>query len=248
MGDVAIIVHTCDKYKFCWEGWEYYFNRFWDFSFPAPIYFVNEEVDVHFSFPIKQIKTGIGKFSDCLASALDQIPEKHIFYIQEDAWLQQTLDLKWIYDTFCQLDMNCLRICEEQIVKTEIVSQPQMYRIEGVMLRKLDLPTPFLISHLPGFWKKDFFASTLLPGQNPWECEEGATLRLQGGDKLPSDHREYSAFYSYDPDKLVDFKIYVLWKLWYYSVCDRGTFNYWGHLLLERMNNVKRCCNCPYNG
>lgn len=242
MSNVAVIVHTMDSYQFCWEGWEYYFNLFWDFDFPAPIYFANEEIDVKFNLPvaIKQLKTGKGEFSDRLMRALNAIPEQYVFYIQEDAWLQQTIDLFAIYDQFRSLDMNCFRICGESMIDTEIVKPFQA--IDGMYLRKLKPPTNFLVAHAPSFWKKDFFLTCMVPNENPWDAEMNGTMRLLGAKQLNKIHNNpiYAGHCVIDPVLASrDFKIYLLLKAWYYAVSDRGHFNQRGRKLLERMKNRK---------
>lgn len=250
---VAVLVHTCDKYAFCWDGWEYYFNLFWDFNFPAKIYFANEQIDreFHLPTPVTQIKTGSGEFSDRLIYALNAIEEEHIFYLQEDAWLQQTIDLPMLYRVFCVLGMNCFRISQELVMDTELVPDPRdstrIIPLEGVFLRKAKPPTNHLLSHMPSFWKRDFFLSCMVPGENPWDNETNGTFRLMGAKLVQFAVPPALKVCTIDPDKLKqDLGIYILWKPWFYCVCDRGELNSWGKMLTERMNSGRRCYNCPY--
>ena len=89
--DLAIVVHTMDKYEFCWEGWYETFKRHWNFDLGIDIYFANEVKDVNFD-GIIQLKTDIGEWSDRLDRAFNMIPHKNVLYWQEDMWMLSELD------------------------------------------------------------------------------------------------------------------------------------------------------------
>jgi hypothetical protein len=231
--DIAIVVQTCDKYSFCWPGWAYYFNLFWDFNFRAKIYFANEEKEINFQLkkPINQIKTGVYEFSNRLIKILDYIEEKNIFYIQEDAWIQQKIDINSIYDCFVKFNMNNLKVCSDNqlgyMKNLEIVfddNKPCV--VDETFLRKIIGPENFLISHQAGFWKKEFLRSYLEPNENPWMNEINSTCRLLGGTLEKTNNPNY--FAALKLNKNIDvssLKIYTLPKSWYYGVCSRGYFN-----------------------
>ena len=247
MEDIAIIIHTCDKYSFCWPGWAYYFNLFWDFDFPAKIYFANEEKEINFQLkkPINQIKTGTEEFSTRLIRILENIKEKNIFYIQEDAWLQQTIDVRKIYDCFIDFKMNNLKVCSDNQIgymrNIELVmgEENKPYVVDETYLRKITGPENFLISHQASFWKKDFLYSYLKPNENPWINEINSTVRLLGGTlEKTEDPKYFGKLILNENINVKSLKIYALPKCWYYGVCSRGKFNEKGEILNKIINHI----------
>ena len=72
---IAVVVHACDRYALLYRGFEYFFKKHW----PAEVainnyYFLTEEADTDSTF-FKNIKTGMGEWSDRLENALKKIPE-----------------------------------------------------------------------------------------------------------------------------------------------------------------------------
>ena len=67
MENLAIVVHTCDHYNFCWKPFFFYLCKFFELDkYNGKIYFINEETDINFEEYIDlkykhkfvQIKTG----------------------------------------------------------------------------------------------------------------------------------------------------------------------------------------------
>lgn len=188
---MIVVVHTCDKYEFLWEGWNHYFKKYWKSD--IPVYFMNEEKDVDFA---PQIKTGKGEWSDRLIKGLKSVPDEHIIYMQEDFWLQDTIDIETIIELFLQKDMNCLRI-HESLLNT------RYYSVEPTdvdNLYKFTNDSNYLVSHQFSIWNKEFFLSCLKPNESPWVNEKAGTKRIQG----------------------VDNKIYGYNLHWYDAVCRKG--------------------------
>jgi hypothetical protein len=221
MEDLAILIHTCDKYQFAWEGWAYFFDSFWDFDFPAPIYFVNEEIDINFDLqkPIYQIKTGKGEFSTRLINALKKIEQKNVFYIQEDAWLFCKLNLNELYSNFKLLNMNNLRVCDDWLA----VGSPNLLAtipdkiIHDYPLKQITHPDDFVFSHQPGFWKKEFLLKYLEPEEDPWKNEFLTSKRMIN---------DY-------PEDIGKLNMFVLLKSWYHTTVSKGYFNQGGLTLIN---------------
>jgi len=229
MEDISVIVHTCDKYKFCWDGWFYYFNKYWNYDLPWSIYFLNETVDVKYK-NIIQIKTGPGAWSDRLKIGLTEINSRYIFYLQEDIWLQKKVD----HDLFSNLfkviknnNYNALRILNK--------NNPKYYKLNNTPLFngkifKFKKNSPYLISHQPSIIKKDFLIKTLIPNESPWDNEINGTKRLQN-ERLKLKWRLFK--YLTNPD----YQIYLyVFNNWYEAVVRQGSFTIKGKNLTKNIN------------
>lgn len=182
---LAVIIHTCDDYIFCWAGWFHYFKKHWNFKLPFNIYFVNENLDVDFN-GIEQIKTGSGEWSVRLKKALKQIPEKNVFYLQEDVWLQDSIDIEKYFFVFLNLSLDRLQLSPTDSTYTLF----SKFKIENVVLRKFAKRSNYLISHQPSIWKKSFLIGCLDKSESPWENE------IEGTKRLRTNSRSFSIYLS----------------------------------------------------
>ncbi len=171
---LAVIIHTCDDYTFCWAGWYHYFKKYWNFKLPFNIYFVNEDMDVDFN-GIEQIKTGSGEWSVRLKKALKQIPEKNIVYLQEDVWLQGAIDIEKYFFVFLNLSLDRLQLSPTDSTYTLF----SKFKIGDLVLRKFARRSNYLISHQPSIWEKSFLINCLDNSESPWENEIAGTKRLR---------------------------------------------------------------------
>lgn len=177
--NIAIIIHTCDKYNFCWEGWDKQFQQLWDFELGFDIFFVNEKRDISFN-NVKQLRTGKGEWSDRLLYALQNIKHKHIFYFQEDMWMVKRLNhLTQYYQDFIKHDMNYLMFN----VQLSQNRKDSFFRYDGLLDDKYLIinkeKSPWLMFHQPAIWKKDFMMEQLQYNENPWVNEIEGTKRLK---------------------------------------------------------------------
>jgi hypothetical protein len=194
---LAVIIHTCDDYIFCWDGWFHYFKKHWNFKLPFNIYFVNENSNIDFN-GIEQIKTGTGEWSDRLKIALKQIPEKNILYLQEDVWLQGPIDIEKYYNVFSSLSLDRLQLSPTDSTYTLF----SKFKIGDVVLQKFARRSNYLISHQPSLWKKSFLNDCLDKSESPWENEIDGTKRLRINSQ--------------------NFSIYISIANWYTAVSRRG--------------------------
>jgi hypothetical protein len=176
----ALVVHTCDKYKFCWDYWYYYFNKY--FTLDWPVYFMNEVIDINFD-PINviQVKTGSGSWSSRLKNGLKQIDETYILYMQEDMWLTSLIDksmFKFSLDLCEQLALNKFIICG--LSKDELINHRELteFTFNKYSVYKIKNKAPCIMSHQPAIWNKNFLQSILPEGEDPWTNEVRGTIRL----------------------------------------------------------------------
>ena len=215
MQNTAIVIQTCDKYRFLWESWRYYFIKYWDFLIPSNIYFCTEEelYPTHMKTVgrIINIRTGKGRWGKRLHRILDALPRDidTIFYMQEDFWLHRTLP-KHVFEsrlkTFLDWDMDAYRCCAPSKHFKFIGKYPPYLFSQD---------SPYLITHQASFWKKDFFRSCVLPHEDPWENEKKGTKRL-----LDKEHAIYFAPFNF-----------------YHTVCCKGELTELGRQLDAQAQN-----------
>lgn len=188
----ALLVHTCDRYRFLYPGFNYFFNQNWDFNANCHYYFATEEVNValpHF----KNIHSGRGEWSDRLRFLLKEvITEKYVLYFQEDMWLQKPVSSTFINELIIlaqQFDWKQVKLGSADIYKTH----PTPYYIDGFNVAVLNNAlSDYLMSHQVTLWNKDFLIQQLHKGEHPWRNERRGTKRLK---KLDPDifHIDYFA-------------------------------------------------------
>jgi len=206
--DLAIVVHTMDKYEFCWNGWYETFKKYWDFNLNIDIYFANEVKDINFP-GIKQLKTGVGEWSDRLNKAFNMIPHKHVFYWQEDMWMIQELkNIRQYYQDFINYDMDYL-IFMSKILKVEngYVDFEEKILLDKYLKFNIEI-CRWIIFHQPAIWKKEFFLKYLQHCEDPWVNEIEGTKRAREDNKI----KKINIYNVYDLNK------------WYQPVVHKGKF------------------------
>jgi len=174
LDSLCMLVHTCDKYNFCWEGWYLSFLKNWN-NEKIKVFFVNEEKNIFYE-NIKQIKTGFGEWSDRLIFALNKINYENILYIQEDMWFNKKIDINSYFFDFIEYEMDALRLLNG------VYGNSRHYQFEDNVYNnkylKFHKNSQYLISHQPSIWKKNFFLENLEIGENPWNNEINGTNRI----------------------------------------------------------------------
>jgi hypothetical protein len=179
MKKVALIVHSCDRYSFLYEGFAYFFAKYWDFEIDCNLYFATEEKDV--SIPnFTTIKSGKGEWSDRLAFLLNEkIKEEYVLYFQEDMWLSKPINKDFLHQLF-QLafknEWKQVKLHSAAVYKT---IETDIY-IEGFNIAKIDIDkSSYLMSHQVTLWEKDFFLAQLPKNEHPWRNERKGSKRLK---------------------------------------------------------------------
>jgi len=179
MNDVALIVHTCDRYELLYPGFEYFFRRNWPFyEVNIKYYFFTEELDYQ-SDLFTVIKTGKGEWSDRLLNGLNQIPEDYVIYFQEDMWLSRPVS----GDTV----LKVMKFATDKAISLFKLSSNSDYHttstgnyIDGLSVSVLNnKSSKFLMSHQVSIWKKAFLAEQLKFSEHPWRNEREGTKRLR---------------------------------------------------------------------
>lgn len=231
MQKTAIVIQTCDKYEFLWEGWWHYFKKYWDFSIPSEIWFCNEVKSDNLSLIVVEnnqlrdrlvhCNTGTAPWGERLLHIIDVLPDEvdTIFYMQEDFWLHRKLP-KHVFEsrlkTFREMDMNAFRCCEPS-------KHFHLKKAKQAPYKFLDT-SPYLMTHQASFWKKDFLRSCILPHEDPWQNEKKGTQRIQDRINGPLEP-ELGCRWHWDP------KIYFAPFRFYHTVCRKGKLTEQGRQL-----------------
>ncbi|HKR06916.1 MAG TPA: hypothetical protein VJY62_19930 [Bacteroidia bacterium] len=179
MKDFALVVHSCDRYEFLYQGFEYFFSRHWDFNIPCEYYFATEEKSTSIK-GFNNIKSGKGEWSDRLIFLLtEKIKEEYVLLFQEDMWLNKNVNYNFFEQIFNLTQFNnwpIIKLHSSNIYKTIQTSN----FIEGFNIAKVDnLNSDFLMSHQPTLWNKKFLINQLYKNEHPWRNERRGTRRMK---------------------------------------------------------------------
>ena len=179
MKNIALIVHTCDRYKLLYPGFEYFFKKNWPYTeLQIGYYFLTEEESCK-SDVFKNIKTGKGEWSDRLLNGLKQIDEDYVIYFQEDMWLSKPViadTVNKIIDFSLDNEINLFKLSSNGVYHTRATHQ----YINGLEVGVLDNEmSGYLMSHQVSVWKKAFLMEQLLYKEHPWRNERKGTRRLK---------------------------------------------------------------------
>ncbi|EHQ26627.1 hypothetical protein [Mucilaginibacter paludis] len=179
MKNVALIVHTCDRYQLLYPGFAYFFEKNWPYQDVAiSYYFLTEEIDYP-SDIFTNIKTGKGEWSDRLLKGLKQIPEDYVIYLQEDMWLNKPVDADTVLKAIefaLSKQANLLKLSSNSVNQTT----PEGAYINGLSVGILDnAKSEYLMSHQVSMWKKSFLMEQLKYKEHPWRNERKGTKRLK---------------------------------------------------------------------
>ena len=177
--NVALLVHSCDRYELLHKGFYYFFSKYWDPRIPCKCYISTEEKEV--TIPgFENIRSGKGEWADRFRFLLThKIKEDYILFFQEDMWLNKKVNA-----TFFQKLLKMTSEKKWQMVKLHssdvYKTMATPYYIEGFNVTIVDIAaSKFLFSHQVTLLEKNFLLSQLLKNEQPWENERKASERLK---------------------------------------------------------------------
>ncbi len=229
----AVIVHSCDRYEFLFQGFEYFFNQHWDFNMNCDYYFATENKDVAIS-NFKNIKSGSGEWADRLRTLLtEQINEKYVLYLQEDMWLHKKVSADFfnqLFDLAIKNNWNQVKLHSSGVYKTLATK----LNIDEYNISKIDNhESDFLMSHQPTLWNKDFLIDQLHRNEHPWRNERESTKRLK---KLNPEILQINYFVENRKDYNIMLK-YPNDKIYYQGVSANGILNESVLYYIAELNN-----------
>ncbi|MCH5600914.1 hypothetical protein [Niabella ginsengisoli] len=177
--NVALLVHTCDRYAFLYKGFQIFFEKNWNSEVQCSYYFATEEKDFAFG-QFKNIQSGNGEWADRLALLLkEKIKEKYILYFQEDMWLTSPVN-KYFFDRlFALAEQHNWQQVKLHSSNAYVTKETDLF-IEGFNVSQIDNKgSSFLMSHQVTLWNKEFLLKQLYKKEHPWRNERRGTQRLK---------------------------------------------------------------------
>jgi hypothetical protein len=176
---VALVVHTCDRYKLLYEGFAFFFSKYWDFNINCKYYFATEEQVVSIR-GFENIQSGNGEWSDRLKYVLTtKITEDYVLYFQEDMWLNEKINAAFfnqLFELTVQNDWKQVKIHSSNVYQT---AESGIF-IEGFNVANVNKDTSdYLMSHQVTLWNKKHLIEQLHRGEHPWRNERKGTKRLK---------------------------------------------------------------------
>ncbi len=179
MNRIALVVHTCDRYKLLYGGFTYFFKKYWPVGDINISYYFFTEEEGFDSDSFTNIKTGKGEWSDRLLNGLRQIPEDYILYFQEDMWLSKPVNadiVRQLIDFSISQDVKLFKLSSNSVYHNIPIG---MY-INGLAVATLDNEkSQYLMSHQVSIWNKGFLMDQLKHKEHPWRNERRGTKRLK---------------------------------------------------------------------
>jgi glycosyltransferase involved in cell wall biosynthesis len=201
--EIPLVLHTCDAYEQFWNHWYFFFKRY--VTGISKVYFLTEEKSPVFASEVTVIKTGKGEWGQRLITALEQIPEAQIFYMQEDFWASKPFNPSRYVPQFFDKKMDTMRIMNKgaEVYELDLVREG-LYRFQQ--------NSQYLMCHQFGLWNRDYFLKWLSPTDTPWTSELEMTPKI-----AKTAHA-----------------IYLVDHIWYEAVVRKGILQPNGIELLQR--------------
>ena len=177
--NIALLIHSCDRYELLYKGFEYFFLKYWNFNIDCTCYFATEEKEVTIR-GFKNIRSGKGEWADRLSFLLkEKVKEEYVIYLQEDMWLNKKINAGFFNELFTLAKENNwdqIKLHSSTVYKTH----PTDLYIHGFNISKIDNKnSDFLMSHQVTLWKKEFLLAQLHKREHPWRNERKGTTRLK---------------------------------------------------------------------
>lgn len=176
----SILVNSCDSYEDCWYPFFSLFAKCWP-DYEGQILLNTERKD--WSFPGLNIKcarvqpdAGERKlsWSECLLRALDHIDTTLVLYLQDDYFLERTVNSRLINE-FSELMIRDNSV--KHIGLTHFGSHGPFEQTLDERLWKIGEQSTYRVSAQAALWRVETLRSYLRPEENAWMFEIFGTRR-----------------------------------------------------------------------
>jgi hypothetical protein len=171
---VAIVVSSCDAFFDAWRPFAFFFRKHWS-DCPFPVFLIVNRLRVRSNL-LQPITVGPDRgWASNMKVALDQITQPHILYLQEDYFLNGSVQRQQLADDFAYaFERDSVSFCFYGRSKLEDDFVPLNDRF-GIVPRDSDGRTRLQVT----LWKKEVLQSTLRPGETAWNMEARASERTR---------------------------------------------------------------------
>ena len=162
MKDTSVLIYSCDAYSDVWEPFFTLFYRYWEC--PYRVYIVCESKKCY--VPGVTTLHANGRWTDCIRSAVEQIPTKYVIGMCEDFFMRRKVKDQVIRNCASEMDANPNIACFN-FEKEYGWVLPSDYPNFG---RKPD-GGEYRQSCQPTLWRKNILLELLQRSMNAWEWE-----------------------------------------------------------------------------
>ena len=179
LGDLTIIISSCDKYHDCRKPCLDLLFKYWPELKPAktPIILITNNrpfsylgVDVH--------QTGVDHgWSANMIEVLKKVKTRYVLYLQEDYFMTRPVNHK-------KLAYFVQKMKEQQIPYIQLNDDPYFEKalpFSGIINTAIkDKHTDWRTSLQASLWEKDVFLWLLKPTESAWDFEGNSSIRSEG--------------------------------------------------------------------
>lgn len=189
MGNVAVLIGSCDRYIPCWKFVAYGFHKYWK-DRPWPVYLVcnaaKNQVPAEF-MPISiNPDKGWGPTTIGALLYLHDLGFSTILYMMEDTWLykQPYTDLLIRYADLLEKDkIDHIQICPTWGDCGGVISKWRAVYEPEPTLMVFANSSAYRTSLQVGFWRIKAFYDLIGAGDTPWKFEIESNKRLGDTDR-----------------------------------------------------------------
>lgn len=169
MEKVALVVGTCDRYSDTWPSFIHFFEKHVVSAETVNLYVVCESIvpDWKYFTPLRVEPGAI--WSVQIRSALDQLDEKFVLWIQDDYWIIKDLDFSTI--TVLAENMSESGIDYLRLVPIPPAEAEPIVQLDEFTFGTIPTGTPYRRSLQAAIWRKEHFTKELTQDCTPWEFE-----------------------------------------------------------------------------
>jgi len=171
---VSIVVSSCDAFFDAWRPFVFFFRKYWG-DCPFPLFLIVNRLQVRSNL-LQPITVGPDQgWATNMQIALKQITQPYVLYLQEDYFLNGTVNGRQLAGDFAYaFDHDVASFCFYGRSKLETDFAPLNDRF-GIVPRDSDGRTRLQVT----LWKKDVLQSALRPGESAWNMEARASERTR---------------------------------------------------------------------
>ncbi len=185
---ITILVNSSDNFEDCWDPFFKLYSNYWNAA-GVPI-LLNTEFKTGYTYANLPIRCSAANaqsperrltWSECLINALHQVETDLVLYLQEDYFIEQTVNTQ-IIDEMINLMQADPEI--KYVGLTHLGNFPPFATWEKDSKLYKVLNTRYRISTQAGIWRKETLLSYLKPDENGWMFEIFGTQRAKKRNEL----------------------------------------------------------------
>jgi len=176
--DLAVVMVTCDKYSFLWDGWYHYYKKNFDHKFKE--YFISDSDECPFEGfeHLKYDTTDANGWTGAVRGCIEKIPHENVFFLLDDILFNTDISSLFmvLYAVFCAYEMDSLRIIMKRSAAT---GKNTNITLRNSYIRELNQNSKYLVSYVPNIFKKSVLLDFLSVNESPWDSEVKGTKRIK---------------------------------------------------------------------